>query len=187
MQDYPLAEAKAGIGGTTMVGFTITEEGRVQDPHVVESSGNSNLDAAALTCVVHWLYRPKFQSERPASQPWQVKVVWKISKTSLPLPLPRFAEPPPDCLRLYPVKPKDITGGNGTTEVRYTIDSTAQVHDAVVVHSSGNVRLDRAATECISKRKYRPLTAIMKNGQAMSWKMNMREQIKWNEAIRAEN
>lgn len=185
MDQYPLAEMKAHIEGTVVVDFTITAEGRVRDVHVAESAGNANLDAAAVNCVTRWRYNPARDADgKPVAVQNRAKIEWKTREN--PLPLPKFAEPPPDCLHLYPVKPEDLTGGDGITEVGYTILSSGEVDDAAVARSSGNKRLDRAAVECISKRKYQPLTADLGNGQKMSWKLKMREQVKWSDAIKSD-
>lgn len=50
-QEYPRELREAGVGGTTVVQILVSEEGRVQDQVVVESSGNADLDSAALRAV----------------------------------------------------------------------------------------------------------------------------------------
>lgn len=74
---YPGAERKAGAQGTTKVRFTITITGAVASPDVAQSSGNANLDAAALSCVLGWKYRPAMKDGKPVAVPWTADVVWK--------------------------------------------------------------------------------------------------------------
>lgn len=57
---YPMVERNARIEGTTTVRFLINTDGSVEEVIVVASSGNSNLDAAAVTACYKW----KFTSAR---------------------------------------------------------------------------------------------------------------------------
>ncbi|KQS02139.1 hypothetical protein ASG11_15255 [Sphingomonas sp. Leaf357] len=47
-RDYPTAAARAGIGGTVWVRYTVTPKGRAEDCRVTRSSGNAEIDA--VTC-----------------------------------------------------------------------------------------------------------------------------------------
>ncbi len=49
-RDYPKAPARAGIGGTVLVRYTVTPKGRAQDCRVTRSSGNAEIDA--VTCAL---------------------------------------------------------------------------------------------------------------------------------------
>lgn len=60
---YPIAERNAKIEGTATVRFLINTDGSVEEVIVVASSGNSNLDAAAVTACYKW----KFTSARNMS------------------------------------------------------------------------------------------------------------------------
>jgi TonB family protein len=77
--NYPDSAWEAGIEGTVTLRFTITEEGRVRDIAVEESSGNADLDAAAVECARPWRYRPTLNSDKLVAVPWKAKVTWKIS------------------------------------------------------------------------------------------------------------
>jgi len=83
---YPPALQEQGIQGTTLLSFRVTRYGAVRDIVVSESSGNTDLDAAAVFCAQHWLYKPATQSGRPIEVPWVAKVVW-----ALPEPAPADA------------------------------------------------------------------------------------------------
>lgn len=50
-EEYPRTLREAGVGGTTVVQFLVSEEGRVQEQVVKESSGNAALDNAALRAI----------------------------------------------------------------------------------------------------------------------------------------
>ena len=60
---YPMAERNAKIEGTATVRFLINTDGSVEEVIVVASSGNSNLDAAAVNACYKW----KFTSARNMS------------------------------------------------------------------------------------------------------------------------
>lgn len=60
---YPIAERNAKIEGTATVRFLINTDGSVEEVIVVASSGNSNLDAAAVNACYKW----KFTSARNMS------------------------------------------------------------------------------------------------------------------------
>ncbi len=89
LQFYPRAEEEAGIQGTTTLRFTITEKGEVRDETVAQSSGNADLDDAALRCARSWRYIPAAQNGKPVAVPWEVSVGWKMLEPSPP------ATPPP--------------------------------------------------------------------------------------------
>jgi TonB family protein len=71
---YPQKEQVARISGLIRVQFVVTTTGAVRDPHVLLSSGNADLDEAALACVQTWHYRPKVQDGAAVEVPWQADV-----------------------------------------------------------------------------------------------------------------
>jgi TonB family protein len=64
---YPPEAVKKKISGSVMVQFAVTTEGAVKDPQVVRSSGNDDLDGAALSCVLTWQYIPAKQNDQPVA------------------------------------------------------------------------------------------------------------------------
>ena len=79
-QFYPEAEQKAGIDGESRLRFTVTESGDVRDPVVVQSSGNANLDGAALRCVTTWTYHPGVKDGKPIAESREAEVIWNAPK-----------------------------------------------------------------------------------------------------------
>ena len=58
-RDYPKAAARAGIGGTVWVRYTVRTDGRASDCRVTRSSGNADLDAVTCRLVTkRFRYRP---------------------------------------------------------------------------------------------------------------------------------
>lgn len=45
---YPEAPIKEGIGGYTVVNFTVTKNGTIENVKILKSSGNKELDAEAV-------------------------------------------------------------------------------------------------------------------------------------------
>jgi len=55
---YPKKEMKLGIRGTTKLEITIDANGKIIDLRVIQSSGNSNLDRAAIRAGKHSKFAP---------------------------------------------------------------------------------------------------------------------------------
>jgi periplasmic protein TonB len=55
---YPARAADLGLQGFVMLEFTVTSEGTVRDPRVIESS-NTIFDRAAIDAVLRFRYRPR--------------------------------------------------------------------------------------------------------------------------------
>jgi periplasmic protein TonB len=55
---YPYRAADLGLQGSVLLEFTVTSEGTVRDPRVVESS-NTIFDQAAIEAVLRFRYRPR--------------------------------------------------------------------------------------------------------------------------------
>ncbi len=69
IREYPAALRDTGIGGQVVVWFFISEEGRVLDRRISESSGQAALDAAALNVADVFRFSPALNRE-------QVVQVW---------------------------------------------------------------------------------------------------------------
>lgn len=78
LYDYPPEAIAARAEGTTIVRFTITEKGRVEDVAVDTSAGNDILDEAAMACVRNWRYRPATEKGEPIAVPWKAMIKWKL-------------------------------------------------------------------------------------------------------------
>lgn len=63
-QEYPRELREAGVGGTTVVHIFVSEAGRVQDQVVRKSSGNEELDNAALRAVSVARFSPARNRDR---------------------------------------------------------------------------------------------------------------------------
>lgn len=75
---YPRAEFRSRTEGTTKLSFHISIEGLPKDMTIAQSSGNDDLDNAALECASHWRYRPALKNGVPIETPWDANVVWRV-------------------------------------------------------------------------------------------------------------
>jgi|SRR5579871_3714226 len=80
IQKYPETAQRLGEEGTTVLAFTVTADGDVENPSVATSSGHADLDEAAMECVSHWKYKAAIQNGVPVALPWKSQIVWKIPK-----------------------------------------------------------------------------------------------------------
>lgn len=61
---YPSRASRMQIEGFVTVEFTITKDGSVRDPVVIESSPARVFDRAALRAIVQWKFKPRTQDGR---------------------------------------------------------------------------------------------------------------------------
>jgi len=78
LQDYPAISVRLGETGTTTLGFTINTDGRVENVHVVNSSGSERLDNAAVNCASSWRYKAAIKDNNPVAVPWKAEVKWVL-------------------------------------------------------------------------------------------------------------
>jgi TonB family protein len=145
-QNYPQAAMAAHAEGTTLLAFKVTAEGTVKDPTVARSSGNQDLDDAALRCVAFWHYKPATRDGKPVEVAWQANVVWKIGEP----PEVRRAE---YCLR-YRKDQAPLRPDVAATTVTFRITPDGILRDLVIAHSSGDQSLDDAALLCVAASHY---------------------------------
>ncbi len=63
--EYPELAKKAGIQGRVLVKMEIDIDGTVMDAQIIQSSGNQNLDEAALKCARRCRFKPAMQHQKP--------------------------------------------------------------------------------------------------------------------------
>ena len=64
MREYPRILREAGIGGTVVVWFLVSEEGTVLERRVSESSGHNLLDEAALRVADAFTFSPAMNRDK---------------------------------------------------------------------------------------------------------------------------
>lgn len=77
---YPMRAARRRIEGWVKVEFTITEQGTVKDPVIVESQPADIFDRAALNAIRRWKFKPKIIDGVPFEQRAIQILKFKLSK-----------------------------------------------------------------------------------------------------------
>jgi TonB family protein len=144
---YPAADAATG---TTAIGFYVTSKGDVSNVSVIHSSGNANLDSAALTCVANAHLTWDMENQQAISGGFVANgsavVRWAQGKHAT-----LFIGCP------YPIIPVRLQQ-QGTVEVSFQILKDGTVSKPIVTRSSGFHDLDNAALSCVATEKYVPVS-----------------------------
>ena len=64
---YPAKEFRRRIGGTVIIAFSYDKQGKVVSASVKTSSGNKNLDGAAVAAVRQWTVEPVVKDGQPVA------------------------------------------------------------------------------------------------------------------------
>lgn len=75
---YPPEEMRRGIQGTTVLIVSIDSSGGVLDVEVERSSGNRNLDRAAITAAKRWRFNPEVRNGQKIASRVRVPVEFKM-------------------------------------------------------------------------------------------------------------
>ena len=78
MRAYPPILRDAGIGGQTLVWFFISEQGRVLDKRVAESSGHEQLDDAALEVAGVYEFTPALNRDKVVKVWVQIPITFEV-------------------------------------------------------------------------------------------------------------
>ena len=67
--DYPLSELQTGGEGWVAMSFIVTKDGAVAEAMIEDSSGNADIDRAALAAIRKWRYTPATRNGEPVDHP----------------------------------------------------------------------------------------------------------------------
>jgi TonB family protein len=151
---YPAAVS--GEGRLTVMSARITADGDLRDVVVTRSSGNADLDAAAVTCAAHTYVRPAVWNDKPIEIAWTFEVLWHAGAHSF-VTIKRPAGYPLTCSNYYPASAAGRAEA-GVTLVTFVVGTDGRVSGPVTVRSSGFQDLDQAALACIASWHYLPAT-----------------------------
>ena len=143
---YPVSGLQRGVEGTTVVQFTITAEGTVKDPSIKTSSGDADLDGAALACTATWLYQPAQKNGAAVAVPWVAQVVWKMGGL-LQEPWRSILDDVSLCVASTDAGLREYLTATLHPVVRLSVSHGA-VKGATLLASSGNEELDRRTVAC---------------------------------------
>jgi TonB family protein len=142
---YPPTALKVRAQGTDLMEFTVTASGSVKDVKVAKSSGNKELDDAAVTCVSHWLYKPATKDSTPTEVLWKANVVWNIA-------LPPAVQTALGCL--YHRESTSTPQSLGQTAVSFRVSQEGAVSNVRITQSSGSTIWDDIGISCTQARHY---------------------------------
>lgn len=78
---YPTRAASRGIEGYVIVEFTVTANGSVRDPIIVEAEPSSIFDRAAERAVLKWKFKPRVVDGTPVEVPGvQTQLTFKLDQ-----------------------------------------------------------------------------------------------------------
>lgn len=159
---YPAASAASG---TTALSISATSASGIVNIGISKSSGDADLDMAALRCVIdaQWNWRvsvPVPVTSARALVTWFASVAWvhgEVSTLFIGCPYPVIS------VRL---------GEEGEVAVSFRILKDGRVSNLAVNRSSGSVDLDNAALACVAQWKYLP---VLQNGAPidLDWRANI--------------
>lgn len=141
--NYPHGALWDNAQGSARVRFLIETDGTVKDIVIVKSTGNSDLDQAALICAAAFRYKPATRDGVPVNWSWEANLNWMID-----------APPGAPCRSYATVTPEILSGIRGETNVTFSIMPDGTSAGAEVTRSSGNDTLDQAALACIGKMRF---------------------------------
>jgi protein TonB len=72
---------RIGKEGTVVLDITVSAEGSVQNVSISKSSGDDDLDEAAMSWVrEHWRYQPATQNGQPVAAQSEAQVVFSLKQ-----------------------------------------------------------------------------------------------------------
>lgn len=78
---YPRRALSKGIEGYAVIEYTVTKQGTVRDPRVVESKPEGVFDKAALKSASRYKYKPRVVDGQPVEVPGvRTKISFKLAK-----------------------------------------------------------------------------------------------------------
>ncbi len=162
---YPAAEFESGIQGTAKFAALVDSQGTALRIQLVRSSGNENLDSAALTSTQGHKFRPGKIGNKPVKS-W-VSWLVKFEPGSKEVLTPEQAKAEntglvlPETERIVKPKMPDEAikkGHFGTVWLEIKVDENGKVSDARVSRSSGFAELDSAAMSVAKLDSFKPAT-----------------------------
>jgi TonB family protein len=158
----PAKFALPPAAATTVVSLHISPAGDVKNVAITRSSGNADLDKAALACASGVRQAPVLAAGKPIDVILIGGVFWGSRSHSFGIPSP--SGEPNLCDGAYPPLAVRLNQ-EGTTAVSVRIATDGSVQNPVVTRSSGYAALDQASLKCVASYRYFPAT---QNGQPVA-------------------
>ena len=176
--EYPELQHRAGVEGTAILQFVVSQEGTVTDLRVARSTGNDGLDQAAVAAVQSARFEPGRQRGEPVRVRFAVPITFRLGddgpgdQAAGPRPpagdgdapgVFDVAEVQPELIGglealqdavVYPAEAR-ADGVEGTVTVMFVVNETGGVQGAEVVRSPDD-RLSEAALAAVRQMRFEP-------------------------------
>jgi len=154
---FPAGALRAGIDERTLLEFRIGTNGQITDVVVNDSSGNADLNQAAIRCFNNWRADP---SEATGFGTLRAHIWWNspagASRSPIAIPVGTFTvNRLQTCEPFYPTDKLRADIG-GLVKLEFTITEQGNVTNPTIIASSGYPDLDAAALVCVPHWRYRP-------------------------------
>ena len=136
----------------TVLAVNIASTGDVTDASIKTSSGNHDLDAAALACASHMYFSGLTADGRPVDLTWSVAIAWGTDGTASYF-VPKVVEDERSCAYPQVAQEENISGS--VTLVLH-IGADGKVQSTAIVKSSGEQILDTASRRCAASWTFPP-------------------------------
>lgn len=150
--DPLLPASAAGRKGSTLLVATVAASGELSKAQVLRSSGDKDLDAAAVLCTNHTVF-PHAREALGTAFDWMFQVDWRPNAPSFVLTPDPKTGTLRNCLKNNEqLDPAD----SGTTGLKYRILKDGSVGDVTVVVPSGNAHVDELSVRCVGRYRFFP-------------------------------
>jgi TonB family protein len=152
----------------TVLAVNISSTGDVTAASVKTSSGNKDLDAAAIACASHMYFSELTADGRPVDLTWIVAIAWATDGTASYF-VPKVVGNENACA--YPqVAQEENISGSVTLVLR--IGADGKVQSTAIVKSSGEQILDTASRRCAASWTFPP-ALIAGQPAAIEWSQEL--------------
>lgn len=138
----------------TQFSYRLPVDGTLHDLAVYRSSGNAELDQAAIACASATRFQVAKQEGNPIEINSIYAVSWNFTQHVLMSPKPT-SEAPNICLGPYPAAALR-RGVQGEALVSYRIATDGSVKNLTLERSAGDSLLDQASLDCVSAFRFFP-------------------------------
>jgi len=138
----------------TLFWYRLTPDGTIHDTSLYRSSGDSDLDKAALACADGEHIRPQLVTGTPAEIVWVGGINWPSAAHLFFVPAPD-GTPAANCRLSYPSSAIS-RNQQGVADIGYRVGTDGIPKDATVVRSSDSSSLDAAALGCVQSFRFLP-------------------------------
>jgi TonB family protein len=170
----PFDGTRTARRGSVVLSVHVNASGFLQNARVAQSSGDADVDAAALACASEWNILPRDRRDNPVPDfDWSVRAEWNASGLGF-LTIDREGNflSNAECANAYDRFLDRLRGESrfGVTTIKFRISTDGSVVDPVMATSSGDPDIDALSLQCVRVNRYYPAS---RNGAPIEvdWQM----------------